>query len=329
MIVFALPFFVVSSFSDFFGTENPTVYTGFNPLISFGVGAFYLQRCLFNELSSKAILFQNEQSVSFMMEQVSLIKCNSNTLGGALDFQSSNGASVLNKVCGFGCSASGANANFGHIKAGNAKMSKILMTSISKCTPSSHIGFFSLALNSGIETINHMNSSNHFCNSYTGFYCYQSRGMNFSFSTLSSNKASADMCIGYHFATEKGNVEYCNIINNNSPGASYAVIYNGGSSNDFNHCCFLNNQNILLTIVSSGVVKVFNCYIIHDAASISSGGGFTFINITYQTFILTHYYYASNECEAEITLEQEPTITLHPPSYITRESYYLILLINV
>ena len=110
------------------------------------------------------------------------------------------------------------------------------------------------------------------------------------------------MAISFHYGNQVGIMENCNIINNSSPGGSYAVVYNGGSSTDYNYCCFINNLNKLMIIVTYGNVNIRHSFIKHDGLIGISG---KFINVTYDILTLNLIHLKSNYCFAEIPFGDE------------------------
>ena len=242
-----------------------------------------------------------EGSLSLNINLCTFINCSCSNNGGAIYFYCSSNFFIKNS-CGNNCYSSTNHvwAQFGYFRTGDNINYNLIFEqlSISKC-PNHGIGYGSLYLYSGNQSINSLNCSKNYILHTSGFISNYCNRLNCQFSTFFNNTATLAICLDYRFGSNDRISKYLNIILNNSP-SHWGVIYSEYSIISLLNCIFQQNQNILFSN-DQGTIKIENCLINHISNSLSNGIlqliNSTNSNIFYQTLNLQHFitYFCDSE----------------------------------
>ena len=197
---------------------------------------------------------------------------------------------------------------------------------------------YGISLYYGGHIINNGNFSKNFAASISVLFDYHRNGLQMIHNTFIKNEVSSNTMAYFNtqVALINGDISYCHIIENDSPGSTQGVIHMVGVSGStigisFRFCIFFNNSNILLTSHSGGKFNILTCYIIHNlydytylttsSATLSTSGN-TIAVITTNTYVLSHLSTYLCETLQEITpLEVSPCQTIPiPPTNCIWES---------
>ena len=222
-----------------------------------------LENCLINQL----FLSNGEGGAIYIIKSCHLLvydttfsQCmiTNNGCGGAIYFQ--NGLDVnLFRVCASSCRAY--HNQFAQIITNNNLF--LELNSVSKCYNHTNYGMTPITLFNGNQSISNTNISNN-CN-------FENSGISFEFPnnlisnycTFFNNTVRDFVCISLY--GNSGNINRCNIINNNSPIRGIICVYEKGFY-FLTECIFDNNINVLLYIFS-GNLTLNNCYYLSGSSS--------------------------------------------------------------
>jgi len=263
---------VLCAFGDYFPSVSYYSQDCINQQITLAVDKnYFFSGCYFFGISNTnnggAISYTSSGTSGgyFVIENCLFHDCFSSKRGGSIFIEETkSGSVVLNKVCGFQVNAQGATAvgNSGicsHIRTPDSVNHKYNFLSVSGSTSSM---WGTISSWGGNQEINNLNSSNHKnILYYSAIYTYDGV-CTIKWSTFVSNTCGNSVCVGFRYTTGINYAQYCNIIGNNSP-SGYAVVYSGAASTYIQYCNFNQNQNRLFTLVTSGFLKVQNCWITH------------------------------------------------------------------
>ena len=232
--------------------------------ISFEIGF-----CSFHRLTQYSenggVLFVSDGSYSMLVSNSMFYNCSSSGHGGAIYFNSIN--STIQRVCANRCSCKASDDHYGqfaNLIASNEN--NVDYASMSVCS-SLCSGEAPIHLYQGNQRANNINSSLNCAFQCSGILIQSPLSFISSFCTFSNNQVSHSICI--YFNSCSGILSFANIVHNNSPHASYGVVFVNYGSPKLNNCIFDMNQNTLFCVLSGGL-EVSHSYIsLTGALSIS------------------------------------------------------------
>jgi len=266
------------------GCENETISQGRSYISS----SIDISDCSF----SRALLYDGDGGVIYLFGGTSttynmsiaysmFFNCSCSGSGGAIYFYSIN--SIIHASCGYSCSAS----SYGHFAfLYSGQNNTVDMISVAFCSRISN-GNMPINIRKGNQKISRTNCSLNkvFCTS--GMYFFQPNSLLGSFCTFSGNRASGGGCLEIY--QKIGDIEFSNIVNNNSPINGVVIVYDSASL-FFNSCVFDTNQNTLFCN-KNGILNVLNSFINHLGKFSTSTPVLTSNNsITkWHTYYISHY----------------------------------------
>ena len=223
-----------------------------------------LYNCYFNRLNefqngNGGILLIENFDTKLNINECIFYKCNSNGDGGCIYYSSQtiNSGINLTKTCSNECQC-GKNliGNFCLllIKKDINNINNIILLSILKCGYN-YNGYYSIRLQNGNQKIKFLNSTNNKCEYISSIGIIVPNDFFLIYSNINNNKVLNDRCL-YFYSGLNNNINFTNIINNNSPNLGIISIYNNGNNN-FNYCIFNNNLNNLF-FIEIGNINLFN-----------------------------------------------------------------------
>ena len=189
--------------------------------------------------------------------------------GGAILLYCSNGQSILTKLYSFKSliNVPGKHGQFFYSYVSSNKKNNCSFISVSGSTNEIDRRN-SLWIDSGIQLINNINSSNNKLTYHSGLSIISSNSVLIKYSNFFNNYVEIYNCL--LFRDSFGNLSYSNIIQNNCPKLSDGIIKTYGSSIfSLFYCIFFNNLNYLF-YTQGGSLLVYNSYINHSLISIGS-----------------------------------------------------------
>ena len=283
-------YFLISSFSDFFGYSSLPI-SCFNTRFTTSDSNCYITNCYFFMSTTfdgfGGMIYIDGVSINFLIEESIFHNCKCSNRGGAIYFWcSSSGASVLNKICGFGCSA-GIAYHLAALRTSNSKINQVLYTSMNKCSDNFNVGDENIRTYNGLQKINNNNISFNKGRYYSGFDYVLPSEIVSKFNNFVENNSSIGICVAFEIGTSIIDFELINLIQNYSPN-SYGIIYSSYTTT-LNNFCFINNFKLLFSIPTNSL-NIYNSYIQHDMNFFSSGNLNTFnINFLEKKFIFTYF----------------------------------------
>ena len=248
-----------------------------------------INNCLISIISSignGGAIFVNISPCNLLITESTFYQCISlSGHGGAIFFQ--NGMDILlSKNCAIECKASN-DRQFAFLQT--SRNHSLFFFSISKCFNQS-IKYITLALFGGTQNISQCNISNNKNIRISTIEYYYPYKMDSVLNNFFNNTCSTYRNI-FLFGNV-GNIYKCNILQNNCPSEQGVVTLWYGVYT-FYDCIFRNNYQTLF-YVNSGILKLDNCYILHDLNSISTNIGLSpiFSSELYyhtETFQISHY----------------------------------------
>jgi len=209
--------------------------------------------------------------------------------GGAIYFDSIN--STITFTCAFNCQS-----GYGHFAWIESNLiNTIDFLSIAKCSNRTE-GSFSVMIAYGYQKIENTNSSLNLAKDHSSIKYQWPASLQNSYCTTSNNNASLYTCMRFH--KTNGNVQYSNIIMNNSPN-EYGILYlTENSKCTFQFVTFAFNHDTLFYI-SSSQMNLSHCFIYHSGTI--SNGSLNLFNVLYENhesyslvFFSTYLCFADN-----------------------------------
>ena len=161
MIFFLLINNIFCSFNEFFPNIIITSIKYHNEYLNIISSNFYLVDSTFLSMNSGAIYFSTTSNYYILIENSMFYNCYcSSHYGGAIKLDCSYSSCALNRICADNCYADNQYGQFYSILNSNIKKNYLILTSISKCSPSMiNNRRTSVDFRGGIQEIKSINSS--------------------------------------------------------------------------------------------------------------------------------------------------------------------------
>ena len=315
--------------NDFFSGEVTHLFEGYYNTIIPIPCKYFIKNSVFlhiNDVGSASIDFRHRTSIELFILECMFFNCTSTDNGGAINYDCDrNGTIALSKICASYCYTSGKPSwcQFAYISISSDKNAYVDMLSYSKCSPyhQSYTIYSCFYIYLGNQNISYTNSSYNHANYYSSIFIQLPTILNLRFSSFCHNNVqhSNNLYFDSSSSVTLHYIEYCNILNNNSPNTGGGVIFsNGGFS--FNDCIFMFNSHYLFYHSSTNKCYVNRGYIFHHSSSFLKYGTTTYIifnsvtesNVYTPTY--TIQYFSSYHCHGDFMngLDLSPCITLPP-----------------
>jgi len=227
--------------------------------------------------------------------------------GGAIYFSSSS--SYLNMICASRCSAGTAYYHFAYLVS--SVVNHVEYTSFSNCSDTT-LGFYSIYIKSGEQSVKNINSSMNHCGRYSGIYVSSPTSFTSTHCTFSNNIITSSICI--YLFTKFGKFSSANIVHNNSPSSSYGVIMSSQYQN-LDYCIFQNNQNTLF----SGNLEITNSFIDHYGITSSINNNSLTKTSTYRLHFFNSVYCSTDLLVIGLTPSGTKGVTLQMTLFGTQD----------
>ena len=331
MIIYFISFCLSILESEFFSNEVTHLYESYiNTIIPIPC-RYFIKNSIFlsiKDIGSASIDFRHRTSIELLVMECMFNNCSTQGNGGALHFDCNrNGTIALYKLCITFCYTLNVDSygQFALISIASNKNCLINLISYSKCSPfhQSYNIYSSLYISYGKQNISNTNSSYNHASFHSSICIVSPTNLSLYLSAFTYNnvKTYYNLCFQSSSSISRFYIEFCNIINNNSPDTVGGVIYSDGGF-VFNDCIFMYNSDYLFSHYTGNKCYVNRGYIFHhnNAYVINPNGYQSYLvfsgeirnNLITPTYTIV--YFSTHFCHGDFMNGQEltPCITLPP-----------------
>jgi len=246
---------------------------------------YFYKDCSFSNMVSRPVSYYSDIEIKIMFENCLFYNCTANNkqVGGAFYINIPNGGCVFLRTCA-SCCQTESSYQLGYVYAHPDCHNNFVFSSFEKCSIDL-VGYpYSLSLNSGMQSINNMNSSKNTGSQMSGFYSSSPNPLMFKYNTISNINNTNGYSV--YITGNTGFLKYSNFVDFKIPtSVLYTIYLSGGYVMEY--CIIKSWQNFAIYGGTSLIVRF--CYF--DKTVNQTTGSFVFQNSypNTATYVLEHF----------------------------------------